>query len=48
MTWNTNRTGSSCAEDSTLPKVEAGTYTAQLSMKDHPKIVSNKVTITVG
>ncbi|KAB8296545.1 hypothetical protein [Bifidobacterium apri] len=48
ITWNTNRTGSSCADDSTLPKVEAGTYTAQLSMKDHPKIVSNKVTITVG
>lgn len=48
MTWNTNRTGDSCADDSTLPKVDAGTYTAQLSMKDHPKIVSNKVTITVG
>lgn len=47
ITWNTNRSGGSCAEDSTLPKVDAGTYTAQLSMKDHPKIVSNKVTVTV-
>lgn len=47
MTWNTNRSGQTCTEDSKLPKVDAGTYTAQLSMKDHPKIVSNKVTITV-
>lgn len=47
MTWNTNRSGQTCTEDSKLPKVDAGTYTAQLSMRDHPKIVSNKVTITV-
>ena len=46
MTWNTNRSGQTCTEDSKLPKVDAGTYTAQLSMRDHPKIVSNKVTIT--
>ncbi|MGO4974010.1 hypothetical protein [Bifidobacterium boum] len=47
MTWNTNRSGQTCTEDAKLPKVGAGTYTAQLSMRDHPKIVSNKVTITV-
>lgn len=47
MTWNTNRSGQTCTEDSKLPKVDSGTYTAQLSMRDHPKIVSNKVTITV-
>ena len=47
MTWNTNRSGQTCTEDSKLPKVDAVTYTAQLSMRDHPKIVSNKVTITV-
>lgn len=47
MTWNTNRSGQTCTEDSKLSKVDAGTYTAQLSMRDHPKIVSNKVTITV-
>ena len=30
MTWNTNRSGQTCTEDSKLPKVDAGTYTAQL------------------
>lgn len=47
ITWNTNRSGSECVDDASLPKVSAGTYTAQLSLKGHPKIVSQKVPIVV-
>lgn len=47
ITWNANATGSECADDSTLPKVNAGTYTARLSLKDQPEVVSDPVTILV-
>lgn len=48
MTWGASRTGDQCVEDqSKLPKVDRGTYTAQLSLKNAPKAVSDPVTIQV-
>lgn len=47
ITWNANRTGSECVDDSELPRVDRGTYVAQLSLKDAPKAKSDSVTITV-
>ncbi|MBT1161542.1 MULTISPECIES: hypothetical protein [Bifidobacterium] len=47
ITWNANSTGTSCADDGTLPRVNAGTYTARLSLKDQPEVVSDPVTILV-
>lgn len=37
IAWNTNRTGTSCVADDQLPKVDRGTYVAQLSLKDEPE-----------
>lgn len=45
--WNTNRSGTECVDDAELPKVDAGTYVAQLSLKDHPEIVSQQVPFIV-
>lgn len=47
ITWNANRSGSECVEDASLPKVDAGTYVAQLSLADEPDVVSDPVTFTV-
>lgn len=47
MRWNTNRSGSECVDDADLPKVAAGTYMAQLSLKDHPEVVSQQVPFIV-
>ncbi|NEG70401.1 hypothetical protein [Bifidobacterium choloepi] len=47
MTWNTNSTGDTCVDDSTLPHVSAGTYQAQLTLVDSPDVTSNTVTISV-
>lgn len=47
ITWNTNRSGSECVADADLPKVGAGTYVAQLSLKDDPDVVSDPVTFVV-
>lgn len=47
ITWNADRTGSECVDDSELPRVDRGTYVAQLSLKDAPKVKSDPVTITV-
>ncbi|MFT8358297.1 hypothetical protein [Bifidobacterium aquikefiri] len=47
IAWNTNATGSTCQSDSNLLKVNAGTYQAQLSMKNDSKLTSNQVTIAV-
>ena len=47
MRWNTNRSGSECVDDADLPKVSAGTYVAQLSLKDHPEVVSQQVPFVV-
>ena len=47
MRWNTNRSGSECVDDADLPKVGAGTYMAQLSLKDHPEVVSQQVPFVV-
>ncbi len=33
LNWDTNRTGDQCVEDASLPKVGAGTYSAQLSLR---------------
>ena len=45
--WNADATGDACAEDDSLPKVNAGTYVAKLSLKDQPKVASDPVTISV-
>lgn len=47
LTWNTNRSGSQCVADEDLPKVGAGTYSAELSLRDDPKAVSDKVPFIV-
>ena len=48
MTWGASRTGDQCVEDQNkLPKVDRGTYTAQLSLKNAHKAVSDPVTIQV-
>lgn len=48
LTWGANRTGSECVEgQDDLPKVPRGAYTAQLSLKDAPKVVSEKVNVEV-
>lgn len=47
MRWNTNRSGEGCVDDADLPKVAAGTYMAQLSLKDHPEVVSQQVPFIV-
>lgn len=48
LTWGANRTGSECVENQDdLPKVERGAYTAQLSLKNAPKVTSEKVNIEV-
>lgn len=49
VTWNTdaNATLTKCTDESDWAKVNAGTYVAQLSLKDHPKVKSDPVTFTV-
>lgn len=48
MVWGANRTGAECVENQDdLPKVERGSYTAQLSLKGDPKTVSEKVVVEV-
>ena len=49
VTWNTNAnaTLAKCTDESGWAKVNAGTYVAQLSLKDHPKVKSDPVTFTV-
>lgn len=47
ITWPGTRTGSECVEESTLPKVGRGVYSAQLSLEGHPKAKSDPVGITV-
>ncbi|NMN02002.1 hypothetical protein [Bifidobacterium panos] len=47
VTWNTNRTGTECADDATLPKVDRGTYVARLTLKNDSKAQSPPVTIEV-
>lgn len=47
ITWPGTRIGSECVEESTLPKVDRGVYSAQLSIEGHPKAKSDPVGITV-
>ena len=48
ITWPGTRTGSECVEDqSTLPKVDRGVYSAQLSIEGHPKAKSDPVGVTI-
>lgn len=48
MAWNTSRTGDSCVDNqNNLPKVDRGTYVAQLSLKDHPEVASERVPVVV-
>ncbi|WP_170115059.1 hypothetical protein [Bifidobacterium callitrichidarum] len=49
MKWNgnANATLTECTDQSDWPTVNAGTYVAQLSLKDDPKVKSEKVVFTV-
>lgn len=48
VTWPGTRTGDECAEDqSTLPKVDRGTYTARISLAGKTNAKSDLVAITV-
>lgn len=47
ITWPTAKTSDTCVPDDQLPKVRRGTYMAQLSIKDHPKLKSEKVPVVV-
>lgn len=48
VTWPGTRTGDECAEDqSTLPKVDRGSYTAQISLAGKTNAKSDLVVITV-
>ncbi|WEV67768.1 hypothetical protein OZX72_01860 [Bifidobacterium sp. ESL0769] len=47
ITWPADSTGSTCVPDDQLPRVRRGTYMAQLSLKDHPGVKSEKVPVTV-
>ncbi|MDF7664295.1 hypothetical protein PT282_06425 [Bifidobacterium sp. ESL0763] len=47
ITWNANQTGGKCVSDDLLPKVDSGTYHAQLTLKDHAQVVSRRVPISV-
>ena len=47
ITWTGTRTGSECVEESNLPKVDRGVYSAQLSIEGHPKAKSDPVGITI-
>ncbi len=47
LTWNADQTGTACQDDAKLPRVDRGGYTAQLSLKEHPRVKSNKVDIIV-
>ena len=48
IAWNADRTGGTCVSDSDLPKVNRGTYTARLSMRDNPAIASTRVPFIVN
>ncbi|MBT1174485.1 hypothetical protein JS530_03000 [Bifidobacterium sp. LC6] len=49
MTWNTdyNATLTECTDESSWAKVNPGTYTAQIALKDEPKVKSEPLTFTV-
>ncbi|WEV74332.1 hypothetical protein OZX74_01900 [Bifidobacterium sp. ESL0798] len=47
ITWPADKTGSTCVPDEQLPRVKRGVYLAQLSLKDHPNVKSEKVPIIV-
>ena len=47
ITWNADRTGSTCVEDSQLPRVGKGTYVAKVVMKDDSKVASDPVSVAV-
>lgn len=47
ITWNTNRSGSKCADDDSLPRVNAGTYVGRLSLKDHDQVQSDPLSVVV-
>lgn len=49
LTWNTdfNATLTECTDEASWPKVKAGTYIAQIALKDAPKAKSDPVTFTV-
>lgn len=47
IVWNTNSSGSKCVADANLPKVNPGTYTARVSLRDAPKAESDQLSVTV-
>lgn len=49
IVWNVDANASlnECTDESTWPRVNPGTYTAKLSLKNHPKVSSDPVNILV-
>ncbi|WEV59361.1 hypothetical protein OZX67_02000 [Bifidobacterium sp. ESL0728] len=47
ITWPADKTGATCVPDDQLPRVRRGTYLAQLSLKGHPGVKSEKVPVIV-
>lgn len=49
LKWNADANASltECTDEAGWPRVNAGTYVAQLSLKDNPKVKSDPVTFTV-
>ncbi|PJM76956.1 hypothetical protein [Bifidobacterium felsineum] len=49
LKWNTdyNSTLTECTDETSWPKVNPGTYTAQIALKDAPKVKSDPLTFTV-
>lgn len=48
VTWNANRSGQECVQDDALPKIDAGTYVGQLSLKGDKDVTSDPVTVVVN
>ncbi|WP_300767042.1 hypothetical protein [uncultured Bifidobacterium sp.] len=47
ITWNADRTGSTCVDDDDLPRVSRGTYVAKVAMKEDSGVASDPVTVVV-
>lgn len=47
ITWNADHTGGSCVADANLPRVNRGTYVAQVTLKGVPTVTSQAVPILV-
>ncbi|BDR54266.1 hypothetical protein KIMH_03770 [Bombiscardovia apis] len=47
LRWNANSSGAQCLSDQSLPRVNPGTYKAQLILKSNPKVTSEVIPLIV-